>query len=184
MQFPLCGGEMGAGCQKRIRDKPFVCLGKIFYYLFRSIAQVKPRTYWNLFIRNLLVWFCRRNSAPRAVGTPAGTLWLSALFLTEIIIPFHRQEIFLFIVAFLASGDQVVLNTFAAPDYGHDVVHSQLSRGKASAAVFAASLRQLALPPCALAQLPSFPLFLLYLFLAHKNVEIIHYKIDLPGIMD
>ena len=67
--------------------------------------------------------------------------------LYEILFPFHGQQLFLGIVAFLAAGRHIALGAFAAAGNGHNVIHGQILGRKRPAAVMANPFCQSAFPP-------------------------------------
>ena len=56
------------------------------------------------------------------------------------------------VVAFFAARRHVAFGAFAAPGYGHDVIHGQVFGRKGPAAVMASTFGQSAFPPLRFAQ--------------------------------
>lgn len=73
----------------------------------------------------------------------------------EIFFPLQRQEVFLFVVAFLAGGYDVAFRGCAAADERNDVVHGEFRRMGFRVTVIADTTCELLLPPGALPQLTS-----------------------------
>jgi len=74
--------------------------------------------------------------------------------LFKVLLPFHWQQLFFGVVAFLAAGHHVAFGALAAAGYGHNVIHGQVFGRKRPAAVMAGAFSQAALPPLGLAQGP------------------------------
>ena len=70
----------------------------------------------------------------------------------KVLFPFHGEQLFFGVVAFLAAGRHIAFGAFTAAGNGHDVVHGQIFGRKRPAAVMANPLGQAALPPLRFAQ--------------------------------
>jgi hypothetical protein len=89
----------------------------------------------------------------------------------EILLPFHGEHVFLFIVALLAGYGNIALGAFAAPDNGNDVIHRQLIRRETATAIVADPPGEPLLPPPRIAQSPGLLSFSVYLLFAHRNYK-------------
>src|SRR3990172_5961710 len=65
----------------------------------------------------------------------------------HILLPFHWEHIFLFVIAFLAARDNISLCAFAPADYGHNVIHCKLRGFKLFFTIVTCTAAQLILPP-------------------------------------
>ena len=86
--------------------------------------------------------------------------------LFQILLPFHGKQLLFSRVAFFAAGDHVAPGAFAAPGYGHDVIHGQFFGWGRPAAVVAQAFGQTAFPPLGFSQLPCFVTRLFQIFSA------------------
>ena len=68
--------------------------------------------------------------------------------------PLNREQIFFAAVAFLAGWNNVVAGSLAAARNWDQVIHGQLFRREAFAAIVADTQGQAILPPAALAEFP------------------------------
>ena len=90
----------------------------------------------------------------------------------QVFIPLDGQQVFLFVVASLAGGDDVAFDGFATPDNRHKVVHGEFFWRYAGIAVVTSPAGELSLPPGACAQNPScaaLPLYFFVRYIRHKR---------------
>ena len=74
----------------------------------------------------------------------------------QICLPFHGQEVFFLVIAFLACRHQVALGAFPAPGNRDDMIHGQLIGRCGTIAPMTASFGTATLPPLGSPNFPGF----------------------------